>query len=257
MDRLNLVDLRPGLSVRQRSTGKSGAIVAPTAGESVAACCTWVNIDGCPQQVNDDLDVVQRHIRLTVRHKPNDSEDDLKVVGSLRRDLQVHSPAEIDYQNPFSETQRDGRGNVYFEFATEYPEDVRKMLSEYEYADRVAMEDLGEVSLVCLKCGYFAGFVTICPNCGQREIAPCSHCGREVPRERYRPKTRDLSTCPECGQAVYLRLNEETKQATLTGHKEMVLSVSFSPNGKTLASGSYDKTINLWDVKDGSKQLVR
>src|SRR5256885_1364904 len=32
-------------------------------------------------------------------------------------------------------------------------------------------------------------------------------------------------------------------------------SVAFSPEGKTLASGSYDKTIKLWDVASG--ELLR
>jgi len=32
-----------------------------------------------------------------------------------------------------------------------------------------------------------------------------------------------------------------------------VLSVAFSPDGKTLASGSYDKTIKLWDVATGNE----
>jgi WD40 repeat protein len=30
-----------------------------------------------------------------------------------------------------------------------------------------------------------------------------------------------------------------------------VFSVAYSPDGKTLASGSYDKTIKLWDVATG------
>jgi WD40 repeat protein len=34
-----------------------------------------------------------------------------------------------------------------------------------------------------------------------------------------------------------------------------VTSVAFSPDGRLLASGSYDKTIKLWDVATGS--LVR
>ena len=31
----------------------------------------------------------------------------------------------------------------------------------------------------------------------------------------------------------------------------MVNSVSFSPDGRTLASGSYDDTIRLWEVSTG------
>src|SRR5262245_23137146 len=37
----------------------------------------------------------------------------------------------------------------------------------------------------------------------------------------------------------------------LQGHRGSVLAVAFSPNGKILASGSRDKTINLWDARTG------
>jgi len=39
--------------------------------------------------------------------------------------------------------------------------------------------------------------------------------------------------------------------STLSGHMDGVTSVTFSPDGKMLASGSSDKTIKLWDVASG------
>ncbi|CAD8163656.1 unnamed protein product [Paramecium pentaurelia] len=40
-------------------------------------------------------------------------------------------------------------------------------------------------------------------------------------------------------------------KAKLDGHTSSVYSVCFSPDGNTLASGSYDNSIRLWDVKTG------
>jgi len=43
---------------------------------------------------------------------------------------------------------------------------------------------------------------------------------------------------------------------TLTGHSDPVTSVAISPDGQTLASGSWDKNIKLWDLATGTQILT-
>ena len=40
----------------------------------------------------------------------------------------------------------------------------------------------------------------------------------------------------------------ELKAEKQSAHSGRVTSVAFSPDGKTIVSGSYDKTIKVWDA---------
>ena len=40
----------------------------------------------------------------------------------------------------------------------------------------------------------------------------------------------------------------ELKAEKQSAHSHVVASVSFSPDGKTIVSGSFDKTIKVWDA---------
>ena len=45
-------------------------------------------------------------------------------------------------------------------------------------------------------------------------------------------------------------------RVVLQGHNHSISSVVFSPDGKTLASGSSDKTIKLWDAARAKRPLL-
>jgi predicted NACHT family NTPase len=47
------------------------------------------------------------------------------------------------------------------------------------------------------------------------------------------------------------RVTDKQQILTFNGHKNLVCSVTFSPDSRTLASGSSDCTVKLWDVKTG------
>src|ERR1700757_5218547 len=53
-----------------------------------------------------------------------------------------------------------------------------------------------------------------------------------------------------------LSAQEPKLRATLQGHTNPVVSVAFSPDGKTLASASYDGMLKLWDMTTGKERAT-
>jgi WD40 repeat protein len=67
-----------------------------------------------------------------------------------------------------------------------------------------------------------------------------------------------LDECPERWRNWEWRYVKRLCHAdlfTLRGHSSQVTSVSFSPDGKRLASASYDQTVKVWDAQRGQEVL--
>ena len=57
-------------------------------------------------------------------------------------------------------------------------------------------------------------------------------------------------TCDDADQKAAANQSVEGRETfTLRGHTDDVWSVSFSPDGKRIVSGSGDKTVKVWDIR--------
>lgn len=148
-------------------------------------------------------------MRATVR-PTGDPSSELQIAANFRRDLWAHSPVEIDPDHPLHGTHRDEHRRAYFEFATEFPDEVRGVIEQYHYADKIDLTEVrGLPGEECVNCGNVAGPVrpAVCPNCRFRDISPCPLCSTDAPRQSYTQISGDLYRCPHCKNRVRLRFN--------------------------------------------------
>ena len=113
--------------------------------------------------------------------------------------------------------------------------------------------------------------LTACPDCGgkvSKRASQCPHCGAPLKptgpvdeADKAKPSPVKVAAAAKAaaekvaaGQAATKKPARETP-LTLKGHSGGVTSVSFSPDGKRIVSGSGDNTLKVWDISslDASK----
>ena len=64
---------------------------------------------------------------------------------------------------------------------------------------------------------------------------------------RY-PSLPDNSPSPNLSASTLAAASLELKAEKKSAHSSLVFSVAFSPDGKTIVSGSADQTLKVWDA---------
>lgn len=121
-----------------------------------------------------------------------------------------------------------------------------------------------EDEINCLKFDPSGGLLASCSDDYTARIwstksSNMVHCLREHTREVY-----TMQWCPNVNRRLVLAtasfdsmvkmwdVNTGRCIRTLASHTDPVYSLAYSPNGQFLASGSFDRCLNIWSTKDGS-----
>ena len=64
------------------------------------------------------------------------------------------------------------------------------------------------------------------------------------------------SHTPQAEQAIRTAVAFNNSIATMTGHSGPIPGVTYSPDGRAIASASYDGTLGVWDVRSGKRSTT-
>lgn len=91
----------------------------------------------------------------------------------------------------------------------------------------------------------------------QPKPAIIPHPTNEAHSITFSPDSKILATGgDDDGNITLWNTATQEKIRTLRGHRSLVCGMVFSPNGKTLISGSYDKCVRRWNVETGKCELI-
>jgi WD40 repeat protein len=78
---------------------------------------------------------------------------------------------------------------------------------------------------------------------------------KDCPAVALNPAGTQLAAAVDWTVKVY-NIEKRTERFELKGHKGTVSAVAFSPDGATIATGSWDQTVKLWDAATGQERAT-
>ncbi|MBL8191642.1 MAG: WD40 repeat domain-containing protein [Acidobacteria bacterium] len=177
----------------------------------------------------------------------------------------------------YHSTQQAVESDRLFNLATAYliesdktsRREIMEVLKRRKRSQRIAWSIALVISLLLLSLLGFGWFAIEQDSKYRKEIYESDiKTAKEEFEQQHYSRTMDLLTRYLPVQLIFFQedLRDERwyrlwqqmhdEVTSLIGHSDEVVSVVFAPDGKTLASASFDKTIKLWDIKSRQNFLT-